>query len=136
MFLNITSKTRPLYNGNCTKVNLITQSGEITVLDGHENLISALATGAIKFTTDGKEQTVFSDEGFLEVATNNGQTKVSVLANQARLKDEVIKEEIEKAITAGQQEMQAKKGTVSESVLIQLEKQIRFEKFLKDQTDL
>jgi len=136
MYFDIISKTNSIYSGPCEKVILKTKSGEITILDGHQNLISSLDIGQIRYFVDGTENKVFSDEGFLEVATNKDETKVTVLANRASIPSELFKEEIDRAVKAAEEEMTAKKGTISESVLIQLEKKIRYEKFLKDQAGL
>lgn len=136
MLLDIVSKTKPIYSGTCEKITLTTISGEITVLNGHQNLVSALDIGKIRYVTPQGEQVLFSDGGFVEVSTVKGDTKITVLANRAHVPSELFKEEVDKAIKAAEEEMKIKKSSVSETALIQLEKKLRFEKFLKEQTGL
>lgn len=72
MKLSIYSLKKILYDGEVESLNCKTKSGEITVLDHHRPLISALATGAIKIVDkEKKEHYVPVNGGFLEINSEN-----------------------------------------------------------------
>lgn len=77
MHVGVYSIEKVLFNGVAREVNCRTRSGEITILDHHEPLISLLAPGAIKVVDEhGAEQFFNVDGGFLEV---NAQDQVKIL---------------------------------------------------------
>ena len=59
--------------------------GEFGVLPNHVNLLSALATGDLRFNADGKIRHVFISGGFAEVSDNT----VTVLAEAAELAEDI-----------------------------------------------
>jgi len=72
MKLNIYSLKNVLYHGDATAVNCKTTSGEITVLDHHQPLISVLPKGVIKVTDAEQKDRYFEvASGFLEVRDKN-----------------------------------------------------------------
>jgi len=72
MKLLVYSLEKILYSGNAKSVNCKTRAGEITVLDNHEPLISALSEGVMKIQDqDQKEHFVQVKSGFLEVKYDN-----------------------------------------------------------------
>ncbi|MEK7212363.1 MAG: F0F1 ATP synthase subunit epsilon [Patescibacteria group bacterium] len=76
MHLSVYSLKKVLFEGEAESVNMKTASGEITVLDHHRPLISALAPGTIKIVDKtSKEHYIPVSSGFAEVNS----------ANQARL---------------------------------------------------
>ena len=78
MKLSIISLKGVEFEGEVKSVNLKTTSGEITVLDNHRALITALAPG--KATVITKEENTVSFEirsGFLEVGEGNRATILS-----------------------------------------------------------
>ncbi len=78
MKLGVYSLQKVLFEGEAREVTCMTQSGEITVLDHHEPLITLLAKGVAKvIDADRKEHFVPVRAGFLEVDANN-QAKLLV----------------------------------------------------------
>lgn len=57
-----------LYSGSARKVNLQTESGEITILPDHIPLISVLKSGLIRLTTEDQQESFFrAEKGVLQV---------------------------------------------------------------------
>ncbi len=79
MKLTITSLKKIEYEGEAVSVNLKTTSGEITVLDGHRPLVTALASGPAVITKkDGDKFNFGISSGFMEV---NSNSEVTILAD-------------------------------------------------------
>ncbi len=78
MKLGIYSLQRVLFDGEAREVTCMTTSGEITVLDHHEPLITILGKGVARVVdADRKEHFVPVRSGFLEIDVNN-QAKLLV----------------------------------------------------------
>jgi F-type H+-transporting ATPase subunit epsilon len=72
MQLGIYSLEKVLYHGEAREVNCRTKSGEITILDHHEPLISILAPGTVKVIDENKKEWYIPvTSGFLEVNSKN-----------------------------------------------------------------
>lgn len=72
MKLSVYSLKNILFQGDASLLNCKTMTGEITVLDNHETLITVLSAGTIKITDkQGKEHFFPVKSGFLEVRENN-----------------------------------------------------------------
>lgn len=68
MKLGVYSLQKVLFQGRAKSVNCNTRSGEITILDHHEPLISILEAGTITVVDDeGKETYIPVSSGFLEI---------------------------------------------------------------------
>jgi len=68
MKLSIYSLKNILFQGNASLLHCQTIAGEITVLNNHEALITALSAGIIKIIDENKEERIFPiKSGFLEV---------------------------------------------------------------------
>ncbi|MFH1246213.1 MAG: hypothetical protein V1489_00360 [Candidatus Liptonbacteria bacterium] len=75
------SLKRILFEGEIKEVNLKTVDGEITVLDHHRPLITALAEGVIKIIDiKNQEHFVPVKSGFLEV---NEENQAKLLVDEA-----------------------------------------------------
>ena len=80
MKLGVYSLEKVLFQGDAKSVNCNTSSGEITILDHHEPLISILQKGTITIVDEaGKEWYIPVSSGFLEVDSGS-QTKILVEA--------------------------------------------------------
>ena len=78
MKLGVYSLEKVLFQGDAKSVNCNTSSGEITIFDHHEPLISILQKGTIKILDqDGKEHYIQAASGFLEVDAGS-QAKILV----------------------------------------------------------
>ena len=72
MKLGVYSLRKVLFQGDAKSVNCNTRSGEITVLDHHEPLISILEKGVVKITdVNEEEHYIQTRSGFLEIGANN-----------------------------------------------------------------
>ena len=77
MKLQVVSLKGVEFEGEVSSVNLMTTSGEITVLDNHQPLITQLTKGqAIVTKKDGEALNLDIVSGFLEVGMEN---RVSIL---------------------------------------------------------
>jgi F0F1-type ATP synthase epsilon subunit len=72
MELSIYSLKTILFQGKASLLNCKTVTGEITVLDNHETLITVLSAGVIKIVDESKKEHFFPiKSGFLEVKESN-----------------------------------------------------------------
>lgn len=72
MKLSIYSLKKILFQGEARLLNCKTVTGEITVLDNHETLITVLSAGAIKIIAEKNNEHFFPiKSGFLEVKEGN-----------------------------------------------------------------
>ncbi|OGZ84376.1 MAG: hypothetical protein A2599_03360 [Candidatus Staskawiczbacteria bacterium RIFOXYD1_FULL_39_28] len=72
MKLSIYSLKNILFQGEAQLLNCKTPSGEITILDNHEPLISSLSAGPMKVVAkDGMEHLFPVKSGFMEVKPGN-----------------------------------------------------------------
>lgn len=72
MKLSVYSLKKILFQGEAQLLNCKTTMGEITILDNHQTLITALAAGLIKVVDTNKKENFFPiKSGFLEVRENN-----------------------------------------------------------------
>ena len=68
MKLSIYSLKNILFQGEASSLNCKTVTGEITVLDNHETLITVLSAGLVKILDENKKEQFFEiNSGFLEV---------------------------------------------------------------------
>ena len=72
MKLNIISLTEIEFEGEAVSVNIKTTSGEITVLNNHQPLLTTLTAGRASIVKkDGEVFNINIESGFLEVGDNN-----------------------------------------------------------------
>ena len=75
MKLSIVSLKGIEFEGEAVSVNIKTTSGEITVLDNHQPLLTTLTAGqASIIKKDGEIFNINIESGFLEVGENNQAT--------------------------------------------------------------
>jgi len=98
---------RELWSGKATIVIARGTEGEVGIMNGHAPMLIALAIGPLFIQTEGERLAAAVDGGFLHVATNQGETRVDVLAEHAELASEIDldrarrqKEEAERRIAA------------------------------------
>jgi F-type H+-transporting ATPase subunit epsilon len=72
MKISVYSLKQVLFQGDAKSLTCQTSSGEITILDNHETLITSLVAGDIKIIDkDNKEHFFEIKSGFLEVKSSN-----------------------------------------------------------------
>ena len=75
MKLQIISLKGIEFEGEIISVNLKTTSGEITVLDNHRPIVTALAPGKLSVIKKGGDRVIFNiNSGFLELDKNSRAT--------------------------------------------------------------
>ena len=127
MNLEIVTKQEKIFESNNTlQVTVPTVDGEITILPNHQNLVAVLVIGQITVKTENSEQKIFIDRGIIEISDNN----ISILVDRGVPSEKAIKEEIEKAVKKAEEKYE--KETMDEETLIQLEQQLKFERFIRD----
>ena len=90
----VVTRERTVRKGQATSVTAMTDSGEVTILEGHISLLGSLRSGMVTIkTTDGEEFFAVST-GFLEVRPSG---EVILLADTAEHADELDETIIKKA---------------------------------------
>lgn len=80
MQVGIYSLEKVVFHGQAREVNCRTRSGDITILDHHQPLISVLAKGAMKVIDENGTEHYFPViSGFLEV---NSKDEVKILVEE------------------------------------------------------
>lgn len=86
--IDIVTQEEQLFSAEVTQVSLPSVSGEITVLPGHEPLMSALAAGEVSLWHDGIVKRMIISPGFVQVADD----KATVLVDSA-VREEALSEQ-------------------------------------------
>jgi F-type H+-transporting ATPase subunit epsilon len=90
MQFSIYTLEKSLFEGEIKSATLPTKAGEITVLDGHIPLISALKQGEVKII--GKDESITRVEingGFLEVRPPAGQKTEAVVLAEGKISETI-----------------------------------------------
>lgn len=124
IYVLITTPTKLLYKYKVKHLSVPTLGGQIQILPSHSPMVTMLDTGEIKLTESQECVKIIINGGVLNVSEN----EVTILVNEAYKPEEVINKEITEAIEKAKKKLSS---TLNPSELIQLEKQIRFEKFKK-----
>ena len=85
LHLEIVTRQRRVMEVEVEEVRLPGVLGELGVLPGHTPLLTALATGRVTYTAEGREHQLVVKDGFAEVQPDG----VTVLAREARLPEEI-----------------------------------------------
>ncbi|HYT77968.1 MAG TPA: ATP synthase F1 subunit epsilon [Actinomycetota bacterium] len=86
----VVTPEREVWSGQATMVIARGSEGEVGVLAGHAPMLIQLAIGPLFVDpVEGERLAAAIDGGFLHVVTNEGETRVDVLAERAELKDEI-----------------------------------------------
>lgn len=84
--VHILASDRDFFDGNCVSLRLPTIDGEIGVMAGHVNAVTALIPGEIwRRLPDGTERTAVISHGLLRVEDNN----VLILVDSAEHPEEI-----------------------------------------------
>lgn len=128
MQIKIISASKKVFeSNNVDKVSIPTTTGRICVLKKHSNLLSTLELGELIITfKNNVEKRLVLNGGLLQVVND----EILILADEAYLEENLVAEEIEEAIRRAEEQISTEKLQPSE--LIQLEKQLKFEKFMKE----
>jgi F-type H+-transporting ATPase subunit epsilon len=124
MKLKIISQTKMLYEGDADSVSLNTTNGRIQILPGHIDLISTLDIGELQYVFNNSTSSIVINGGLLVVSENS----ILVLANEAFMSSELIEQDIDNAIKMAHEK---KSSFDNPADLVQLEKQLKFERLKK-----
>lgn len=124
MKLKITSSTQQIYSTQeAIELYVPTSQGVIGILPGHVDLVSTLQIGEIRIKLKDKtSKSVVVNGGLLQLRND----EILILADEASLTEDLIKEEISQAIKNAEDKISSK---LDATELIQLEKKLRYEKF-------
>ncbi len=126
--LKLISPKGVIYEVEAISASLPTPDGEITILPNHEPLISLLAPGEIRLQINGKEHTLATEGGVVEIANNS----VKILADSAEDIDTLDQLKIEEAKKHAEHLMANAEDDVEYAdALAHLEKQLAMLNLLK-----
>lgn len=83
--LKIITPERIVYEAPVDQITAVAKDGELTILPGHEPLVTTLAIDIMRFKTKGEEEAAVVMGGILEV----GLSEVTVMSDVAELDVEV-----------------------------------------------
>ncbi|HKZ76088.1 MAG TPA: ATP synthase F1 subunit epsilon, partial [Actinomycetota bacterium] len=78
-----------VWSGQATMVIARGVEGEVGILSGHAPLLIRLAVGELRIRQDGTQESAVVDGGFLHVTSQEGATRVDVLASRAEMASEI-----------------------------------------------
>ncbi len=88
--VHIVTPDHEVWGGPAEMVIARGTAGEVGILSGHAPLLIRLAIGVLRIQVEGGAwERVVVDGGFLHVTTEEGGTRVDVLATQAEMADDV-----------------------------------------------
>lgn len=95
--VHVVTPEREVWTGQATEVIAHGVDGDVGILTGHAPLLAQLAVGPLQIQQeDGTWLKAVVDGGFLHVSTEEGATRVDVLATNAQLEAEI---DVERART-------------------------------------
>lgn len=83
--LKIITPERIVYNQPVEQVTAVSKDGELTILPGHQPLVTTLAIDIMKFKVKGEEEIAAIIGGIMEV----GLTEVTVMSDVAEMDVEI-----------------------------------------------
>jgi F-type H+-transporting ATPase subunit epsilon len=88
--VHVVTPEREVWSGEATEVIAHGVDGDVGILNGHAPLLAQLAIGPLQIQReDGEWVKAVVDGGFLHVSTEEGTTRVDVLATNAQLDSEI-----------------------------------------------
>jgi F-type H+-transporting ATPase subunit epsilon len=88
--VHVVTPEREVWSGQATEVIAHGVDGDVGILAGHAPLLVHLAIGPLQIQEeDGAWLRAVADGGFLHVSTEEGATRVDVLATNAQLEAEI-----------------------------------------------
>ena len=106
--LNIIAANRVFFSGKCSSVIVLAHDGQEEIMAHHENMVSAVENGVLKFKKDGEKdyETVVVGAGFVETINN----RVTVLVETAERPEEIDKVRAEEAKERAQEQLRQKQS--------------------------
>jgi F-type H+-transporting ATPase subunit epsilon len=112
--VHVVTPQREVWAGEAEMVIARGVAGEVGILGGHAPLLIQLAVGPLRIQREGGETlAAVVDGGFLHVSSDDGETRVDVMATDAQLREEIDLE----AATRDQQELAGRDDEESQQAL-------------------
>jgi len=123
--VHVVTPEREVWTGSATEVIAHGVDGDVGILTGHAPLLVQLAIGLLQIQQgDGTWLKAVVDGGFLHVSTEEGATRVDVLATNAQLEAEidvdVVRRRLEELRSADADDDDAKQETARAEARISL----------------
>ncbi len=83
--VRVVTPEREIWSGQAEMVIARGVEGEVGILGGHAPLLIRLANGPLRIRTGDRQEVAVLGGGFLHVTTDEGRTRVDVLASSAEL---------------------------------------------------
>lgn len=113
---------------NVIKIIAPTVEGEITILSNHQNMVGVISMGEILAeTSDNSIHKYYVDRGVFKIISD----KVTFLSDNAESDSKSIRDEIQQAIDRAEANISVE-SSMSYEVLAKLEKQLRFQRFVRE----
>lgn len=126
MKLKIISTEKKIYEGSqVDTLSLPGVEGRMQILPDHANLISQLEIGEVVVEDENGRHGYLLNGGFVVVRDN----EILLLADNVAIPEDVVASEVEQAIKRAQEKISQ---STDPAELIQLEKQLKYERFKKD----
>lgn len=120
----VTASKQLLEVDEIAQVNVPGIEGVLGILPGHVNIISPMQIGQLEYKDKEGSHFVAINGGFAQVFND----EVFIMADEAEMAHELVDEEIEHAIKLAEDRLTSE---LEPTELIQLEKQLRYEKMKK-----
>ena len=102
--LDILSPDGSVFSGDISQVTLPTESGILTILADHADIITKLSSGQVEIEQEGERKFVAIMGGFLEVSNN----MASIIADFAVRSEELDEQKIQKAKEYAEEQLKRK----------------------------
>lgn len=99
MQVRILTMDGAMFDAQANELSVTTESGDITILPGHEPLLTIVRPGAVHIRTETNEETFVTFGGMLDV---DGQ-RADLLSDEAEHSESLIEHEIEEALAQARQ---------------------------------
>lgn len=97
--VHVVTPEREVWAGQATEVVAHGADGDVGILTGHAPLLVQLAIGPLQIQAeDGSWLKAVVDGGFLHVSSEEGATRVDVLATNAQLENEIDVEAVKRRL--------------------------------------
>ena len=133
-YLKIIAANKVFFSGKCVSVIVPEHDGQEEILAHHENMVSAVENGELKFKPEGadKHETVVVGTGFVESINN----RVTVLVETAERPEEIDIRRAEEARDRAEEQLRQKQSIVeyhrSQAALARAMTRLRVTKNLKN----
>ncbi|MCO4761416.1 MAG: ATP synthase F1 subunit epsilon [Myxococcales bacterium] len=112
MQVEIVTPAGEKYSGEAVAIRAATASGEVGILPGHRDMMTALGTGGCHVQTEahGEPTTFLVDQGYLQVSQRGA--KVIIVTERAQTPDEIDVEAARADLAAAKGELDGSKEAV------------------------